>query len=645
MISRYFLVSVLALQAAFPSQSFASEYFYRYTKTGLLTSTGSTGPTNPNDPTNPPDPTDPGHTDSIIEIADQSHTVLGMFGSPITSWKPLAPGGWPAAVIDGKDNSAWPSSGLHFSANHDLSTYGLSLNTMTGSITGTPSQAFVFNDFTITVSDGDKSNTTSPFWLGVEPATALAVAANQKTSYTFRAGTAFSTDPISVSNAAGSLTFDKPSNVAEYGWDRTTGILNWTSSQAGSDTFTTTISDEFNRSLPFSFIVNYLPVISVGQLTQLDVIGTWSYDGNSTNRKPTADGILGTASWYSFDVPNGLSYNVDTGVISGRVTESGQQGIHNVSVLVVDDADYSQGSGILAINVLPPFHADPFADVTLKQGVSMTPASVTLRDSASNNPYTNTGLSWRIKSGSLPPGITTQGTGANFTFSGKPTAQGTFTSIWEAEDANGWKLTLAPITFTVEARDPLSINDVAATTAVGRRTYTSTAPLVTISATNVMGAPSWSASSLPAGLAIDPSTGAITGTITSGSEQGTNKLFSITVLDGGDGSSISKSFQLTVNAPFTALSYSPPVLKVGTTMAAGGINLRDTANTPYTGHGVTASLVGGSLPPGLTASVVNDQLQFSGTPTVQGTFQPQYKLTDADGWNITPNRIFFTVQP
>jgi hypothetical protein len=80
-------------------------------------------------------------------------------------------------------------------------------------------------------------------------------------------------------------------------------------------------------------------------------------------------------------------------------------------------------------------------------------------------------------------------------------------------------------------------------------------------------------------------------------------------------------------------------------MAAGGINLRDTANTPYTGHGVTASLVGGSLPPGLTASVVNDQLQFSGTPTVQGTFQPQYKLTDADGWNITPNRIFFTVQP
>ncbi len=640
MFGRYLLVSALALQTALPSQVMASDYYYRYTKT-ILTSTGSSNPTDPSDPD---DPTEPPESTSSPVIADQSHTLLGRVGNGISPWKPVAPPNWPAPVVDSKDNSAWTSPNLRYSANHDVSQFGLSFDAQTGTISGMPNQPFVFGDFTITVTDNGKSDTTAPFWLGVEPGAALSIASNQKTSYTFRAGTAFSTDPISVNNAVGSLTFSKPSNVADYGWDRSTGVLNWFSNQVGSDTFSTTIADEFNRSLPFSFTVNYLPVISVAQLNQLDVVGTWNYDGSTTNRKPTADGIMGSASWFSFDVPSGLDYNVDTGAISGTVTDSSQQGTHVVSVVVIDDADYSQGSGSLSINVLPPFHADPFSNVSLKQGSTMTATSFTIRDTASNNAYTNKSLSWQMVSGSLPPGINTQASAEKFTFTGKPTAQGTFTSIWQATDANGWKLVLDPITFTVDARDPLTINDITAATAVGRHTYTASSPLLNASAANVMGSPTWTASGLPSGLSINPSTGVITGTITNGGEQGSH-IISLTVVDSGDGSSISKSFTLTVNAPFTYLSYSPPTLKVGTAMTANGFSLRDTANAPYTGRGVTQALVSGSLPAGLAVAIVGDQLQFSGTPTGSGTFQVQYKVTDVDSWSLTLPRVLFTVQP
>jgi hypothetical protein len=638
MFSRQLLISVLALQAALPYPAQASEYFYRYTKTGILTSTGSTAPTNPTDPT------DPTQSDSSPDIANQGQTLLGKIGSAISAWKPVAQSGWPAAVVDTKDNSAWSSSTLRYSINHDLSPYGLSFSDLTGLISGTPTQAFVFNDFTVAVTDGGKSDSTAPFWLGVQPAAALSIAANQKTSYTFRAGTGFTTNPIGVNNAVGTLKFSKPASVADYGWDASNGVLNWSSTQSGSESFSTTISDEFNRSLPFSFTINYLPVISVGQLAQLDIVGTWNYDGSATIRKPTVDGILGTPSWFSFDEPTGLNYNLDTGAISGAVTDSSQQGVHNVSVIVMDDADFSQGSGTLAINVLPPFRADTFSNVSLKQGSTMSPSGFTILDSASGSPYSKS-LNWQMVSGSLPPGILTQGTGASFTFSGKPTAQGTFTSNWQATDANGWKLTLDPITFTISARDPLSVNDIAAATAVGRRTYTAADPLLTATAQNVMGSATWAATGLPAGLTMNSSTGAITGTISSGAEQGTQKFFNVTVTDSGDGSSTSKSGQLAVNAPFTSLAYSPIGLKVGTAMTPGGWSLRDTGNAPYTGHGVTYTLAAGGLPGGLSVAMVNDQLQLSGTPTGSGTFQVQYTVRDADGWSLTLPKILFTVAP
>ncbi len=647
MFSRYLLASALALQTAFPAYAADSTVFYRYIP-GILSYTGPSdpGPGNPADPTDPTDPTDPG-TPAVPDIANQNKSLLGTAGSAIASWSPVATAGWAAAVVDSQTRAAWSSSGLVFSTNYDLSQYGLSFNTQNGRISGTPSQPFVFPDFQITVTENGQSDSTAPFWLGVTPASPLSLVAGQPNSYTVRAGTTHVTNPIQVSNAVGTLTFSTPSGIPSSAWDSQTGVLTWSNADAGSKTYSTTVKDEFDRTAPFSFSVNYLPALSVNTLTQVDLIGTWSYSGSTIVRKPTAEGVLGAATWEAYDTPLGINYDVDTGVISGTVTSSAQQGEHNVTLLVVDDTDYSNAFGQLTVNVLPPFKGQGFGTTNMKQGAAMTPVGFDLTDrTPQSNPYSGGGISWTRVSGSIPPGITTASSGAHMTFSGKATAQGTFTSVWQATDANGWRLTLDPVTFVVEPRDPLSINVTSSVTATGRQTYTAAAPLVTPTANNIVGTATWSATGLPTGLSINPTTGAITGTITNGAAyQGTTSGIELKVTDSADGQSISQPFNLTTNAPFTNLAYTPPTLKVGTAMAVGGFSLRNTANAPYTGFGVTATITSGALPAGISANIVGDQLQFSGTPTTQGSANVIYKLTDAQGWNITLPRIFFTIQP
>jgi hypothetical protein len=643
MFSRYLLVSALTLQTALPAYASDNQVFYRYTS-GIISDSGPNdpGPTDPGDPTNPTDPDTPASPD----IADQSRSVLGTTGTAIANWLPKAAAGWASAVVDRQTRAAWGSSGLVFSTNYDLAQYGLSFSSQNGRISGTPNQAFVLSDFRIIVSENGETDTTAPFWLGVIPANSLSLVQGQTSSYTVRAGTPYTTNAIQVSNAVGTLNFSKPATIPAYAWDSLTGALTWVRSDAGSDTFNTVVTDEFDRSAPFSFNVNYLPALSVNQLAQVDLIGTLAYNDSSIVRQPTAEGVLGAATWDVFDTPAGINFDIASGVISGTVANSSQQGEHNVTLLVVDDTDYSNAFGQLTINVLPPFQGQSFGTATMKQGADMTPVSFNLRDrTPQGNPYTGGGITWSRISGSIPPGIQTSGSGSQFTFSGKATAQGTFTSVWQARDANGWRFTLDPITFVVEPRDPLSINIAQNYAAVGRQTYTTAEPLVTPTANNIVGTATWSATGLPTGLSIDPTTGVITGSITNGAAyQGETKGIGITVTDSADNTSISNSFDLVTSAPFSNLTYTPPTLKVGVAMTAGGFNLRNTSNAPYTGFGVTAAIFSGALPAGISATMVNDQLQFSGTATTQGTANVIYKLTDAQGWNITLPRIFWSIQ-
>jgi hypothetical protein len=287
------------------------------------------------------------------DIADQGKTILGQSGVAIADWAPKAPIGWTGSVVEKDSGSVWNHEGTVFSANKDLSQYGLNFDTTSGKITGTPTAPFIVKDFEITVESAEGvEDSTAPFWIGVAPATPLEVAATQNDVYVFRLGNAFETQPISVTGTIGTLSFAKPAQIAS-GWDTSVGT--W-SEDGKSQTdealnhpvsYSTTIKDEFDRTLQWSFIADFSTKLSInsGEVTAY-------YDTEYTEADPlatlTAGGLLGAPTWAASGLPNGLVVDETTGKITGSVSTTslytdGQS--FDVPLNVVDSYDDSEATG------------------------------------------------------------------------------------------------------------------------------------------------------------------------------------------------------------------------------------------------------------------------------------------------------------
>lgn len=538
MFGRLLLTFAITLQSIVPAYAADEQFFFRTAKSGIITYQAGT-------------PTDP--STATPDIADQSSIVFGTVGTIISKWGPRPAVGWPSAVVDASTRATWNLAGTTYSANYDLSRFGLSFDSGSGAITGTLAEPFTIADFAITVTANGRSDTTAPFSIS-------ALAANS--------------------------------------------------------------SD-----------------LTVSALSPVHLTGNVVYDGSTTIRKPTVAGLVGNPSWFVGDIPAGLAYNPSTGILSGKVTDSSQQGQHDIPLTVYDDSNGNVASGSLSIDIRPPFRPLDYTGGPLQEGFSNPLSGFNIREVPSNRAYDSHGLTWSLVSGSIPTGITTTVDGELFTFSGVPSVSGDFTSIWKVTDASGWSLTLNPITFTVVAGDALAVNGIPATSAVGNRTYTASAPVVKATVNNLAGTPTWSATGLPTGLTINPTNGAVTGTVSDGTLQGDHDV-TITVVDSGNAKTASMQFTLTMTAPFTYFDYAGATLTQQVPMAAGGFNLREIGpdgnlTVAYENKGVVASLVSGHLPTGIKTAIVDEFLLFSGVPEAAGTFSSTWKVTDANGWSLT----------
>ena len=143
------------------------------------------------------------------------------------------------------------------------------------------------------------------------------------------------------------------------------------------------------------------------------------------------------------------------------------------------------------------------------------------------------------------------------------------------------------------------------------------------------GAPpyTWSASGVPSGLSLDPSTGVLSGTP---QHDGTYRI-PVTVADsiGSDpGHTISQTFTLVVTGP-TITTVSLPFAEYAvayhaTLQTVGGVGTL-TWSVPASGPN--------SLPPGITLSAAGSQAQLSGSPSYNGFSQyaPTFTATDQNG--------------
>jgi hypothetical protein len=270
----------------------------------------------------------------------------------------------------------------------------------------------------------------------------------------------------------------------------------------------------------------------------------------------------------------------------------------------------------------PPPTVTPLGVTTssLPDGQVSVAYSQTLAASGGTIPY-----SWSLTSGSLPSGLTLASTGA---ITGTPTTVAssvalTFTvtdsgSPAQTKTAN-LSITIAaaptPATITTTSLPPGKVG---------------TAYSVTLAATGGKQPFTWMITSgtLPAGLALDATTGVISGTPTA---VASNVALTIVVKDANNTTSSGVTLGLTVAASFSIAT---------TTLPNGQISSPYSATlTPSGGVApITWSQTGGTLPAGLSLSMANGQI--TGTPSAtaaqsQLTFQATDSSNPAQTASVT----------
>jgi hypothetical protein len=235
------------------------------------------------------------------------------------------------------------------------------------------------------------------------------------------------------------------------------------------------------------------------------------------------------------------------------------------------------------------------------------PYSAQLAATGGTPPYT-----WSLTSGTVPAGLSLNGsTGA---ITGTPTASTSSTATFTVKDSSkprqsrSTTLTLAisPPALTITTS---SLPDGQVGTAYG----------ATLSATGGITPYSWSVTNgtLPAGLSLNSSTGAITGTPTAAV---TAAPVTLRVSDSGSpAQSTSASFTITIAPPALAITTTSLAIgQVGTSYSATLVATGGT--TPY-----TWSVSAGALPSGVTLVSAG---ALSGTPTTTGTSTITFEASD-----------------
>lgn len=294
--------------------------------------------------------------------------------------------------------------------------------------------------------------------------------------------------------------------------------------------------------------------------------------------------------WSATTLPPGLTVAPDTGLISGTPTTAGT---YNVVVKVTDRDTLTDDSSFTWTVAGPPALTSP-GDQVSRTGTALTlPLAATggfppLAWSATGLPA---GLILNATTGIVtgtPTTVSSQVTTITVTDRGKPAATATTEFTWRVLSPVAL-YTVAEQTATIgtPVNYPLAAKD-------GLRPY------------------SWAASGLPDGTSINPSTGAVTGTIS----RGTRYITTITVTDAAGGVA-------TMDVVVRVNQRVGTDIRV-TTPDPAGPNRTSRAGQAITNLAAAAAGTGGytwtagGLPPGLTMSTAG---VISGTPTTVGSYK------------------------
>ena len=297
-----------------------------------------------------------------------------------------------------------------------------------------------------------------------------------------------------------------------------TGILSGTPTASGTFILTVQLADSSGLTLARNF------TLSVS--TALSIVTTTLPNGSVGTVYPTqtlqAGGGQPPYRWTipTGKLPPGLTLDGVFGRISGTPTANGAYPF----TLTVTDNQANTATASLSITVGAGVTIT-ISPATLTAGTVGTAYSQTLTATGGTAPYTYSVVAQSTGVGTLPPGLTLNAsTGA---VTGTPTTAGTYVFTVQAIDSTQATGQQA-VSLTIAAAAPLTI-----TTATLANGTIGTAYSATLAATGGVSPYTWSITTgtLPAGLSLSATSGAITGTPTAAA----TASFTVQVADSGEG--------------------------------------------------------------------------------------------------------------
>ena len=473
---------------------------------------------------------------------------------------------------------------------------GLSLNTTTGAITGTPTAS---GNFSTTLTASNKNGPGAGFVLSfsiapnavpVVTATIPTLAGTVGTPIT--PITVNATNPVITAYGASGL----PSGLSVNG----SGQIVGTPGQSGVFTVQLTATNSFGTgnsgNLSMRIDPNVVPVIS-GAATVTTGVSVPFAGYQITASQPT---ILSYAVVAPSALPPGLALNTATGAITGTPTLSGTY----TTNLTATNAAGTSAPFSLGFTVLP--NSVPVVTATIPPVAGTVGSAITaIQIITTNAPITG------FSAAGLPNGLSVNGSGQ---IVGTPTQSGNFSVTLSATNASGTgnSAALAMLINPNAAPAITSAATLSGSVGVALTPYqivASNAPVLSYALAG--------GSSLPAGLGLNTTSGQITGTPT------TSGVFTTTLTaTNAAGTGAPFTLTTTINPSTVPVISSPTFATVAAGAAITPIQVVAT-NVPILSYRATG------LPAGLGINTSTGQI--TGTPTTPGSFSATLGATNVVG--------------